>query len=260
MSAAHVRASAVYVGRVYHRRALPRVHAFGLTTYFLYIDLDELGELFRGRWLWSARRPAVGWLRRKDLIGPIELDLREAVLGRVERELGFRPAGAVRVLTRPRTLGACFNPVSFYYCFGTDERLEAIVAEIQNTPWNERFGYVLDARDGLDPGFEFEKRFHVSPFLDMGLRYLWRFGVPGESLRIHMQDREPDGEQRLLFEAGFRGERRPWSGPSLAGVLARFPLHSIRVLVSIYLHAGLLFLRRTPFFVHPGKRSVRSAP
>ena len=34
-----------------------------------WLDLAELDEVFRGRWLWSTRRPALAWLRRADYLG-----------------------------------------------------------------------------------------------------------------------------------------------------------------------------------------------
>ena len=64
----------------------------------------------------------------------------------VESQLGFRPAGPVRLLTHLRYLGYCFNPISIYYCFGADGRtLEAIVCEVHNTPWGEEYLRALDA-------------------------------------------------------------------------------------------------------------------
>ena len=48
------------------------------------------------------------------------------------------------MLTHLRYFGIGFNPVTFYYCFdAADTRVEAIIAEITNTPWNERHAYVL---------------------------------------------------------------------------------------------------------------------
>ena len=46
--------------------------------------------------------------------------LADAVRELVEQRTGTAPDGPVRLLTHPRTLGHCFNPVSFYYCFGAD--------------------------------------------------------------------------------------------------------------------------------------------
>jgi len=248
--------SAIYEGAVHHRRRTPRPHAFRHRLFFLYLDLDELPELFRGRWLWSSSRPNLSWFRRADYLGPAEVPLREAVLDRVESELGRRPTGAVRLLTHLRTAGYVFNPVSFYYCHGEGDRLEAVVAEITNTPWSERHAYVLDAREGGDAEtlrWRFPKQFHVSPFHDMDQVYEWSFGRPGESLAVRMENHE-DGE--LVFDTGLALRRRPITGRSLAGVLLRHPLLTFRLHLAIYWQAARLFLLRTPFFTHPRKRGT----
>ena len=55
------------------------------------LDLAELDDVFRGRWLWSTRRPALAWLRRADYLGDRAVPLDEAVRDRVERR-GWRSA------------------------------------------------------------------------------------------------------------------------------------------------------------------------
>ena len=47
-------ASAVYEGTVTHHRHLPREHAFRYRMAQLYLDLDEVDEVFRSRWFWSS--------------------------------------------------------------------------------------------------------------------------------------------------------------------------------------------------------------
>ena len=104
---------------------MPRVHAFEYRTFMAYLDLAELETVFGGRWLWSARRPALAWFRRADFLGDPRAPLDEAVRDRVERETGRRPSGPVRMLAHLRYFGLAFNPVTFYYCFDTgDTRVE----------------------------------------------------------------------------------------------------------------------------------------
>ena len=137
--------SALYQGHVSHRRLTPRPHAFRNAVHLLFLDLDELHEVFRGRWFWSVRRWNLVQYRRSDFLGPASRPLRDAVLDRVQHELGRRPKGAIGLLTQLRTLGYVFNPVSFYLCEDESGELDSIVAEITNTPWGERHAYVLDA-------------------------------------------------------------------------------------------------------------------
>jgi DUF1365 family protein len=219
----------------------------------VYLDLAELDEVFRGRWLWSTRGPACAWFRRADYLGNPEVPLDQAVRDRVEAETGRRPTGPIRLLTHLRYFGVCFNPVSFYYCFDTTgEHLEAIVAEITNTPWNERHAYVLSASIADDSRrvrqFRLDKRFHVSPFMEMELEYDWRFSPPGETLLVHMRNLQ---QATLLFDATLTLERRAMSTANLARVLAVFPLMTARVLGAIYFQALQLWLKRIPVHDHP---------
>ena len=136
--------SAVYVGQVRHRRFQPRAHAFRYGLFMLYLDLAELDQAFAGRWFWSIERPNLAWFRRADYLGDPALPLDTAVREAVAAQTGRRPAGPIRMLTHLRYYGYGFNPVTFYYCFdATGHRVESIIAEITNTPWNERHAYVL---------------------------------------------------------------------------------------------------------------------
>jgi len=248
--------SALCTGSVAHQRLGPRPHAFRYRVAYLALDLDELSTVFRGRWLWSLERPNVASFRRADYLGPAALPLAEAVRARVAQELGRRPAGPITLVTQVRVLGYVFNPVSFYLCHDERGALDALVAEITNTPWGERHAYVLDARGG-QRRWRFPKRFHVSPFLPMELEHDWRLAEDEHGLAIHMTDLA-GGE--ALFHAGMTLRRRPLGGAALARHLLAYPLLPLRIHAAIYWQAFRLWLKRTPFFVHPAKASAASTP
>jgi len=217
------------------------------------IDLAERTQVFRGRWFWSATRPALAWLRRADYLGDPAIDLDEAVRRRVHEATGQRPAGPIRMLTHLRSFGHCFNPVTFYYCLHADgERLDCIVAEITNTPWRERHSYVLPATQALIEGgthhFAMDKAFHVSPFMPMAQQYRWKFSGSDTGLAVHMQNVEQDA---TVFDATLTLRRREIGTASLALALLRFPAATLRVLVAIYWQALRLKLSGVRFHAHP---------
>lgn len=245
--------SRLYTGTVTHRRRLPVVNKFRYRLFMLYLDLDELPGLFDPFWLWSARARAPAWFRRADYLGDPQRPLADCVRERIHQALGWAPKGPIRLLTHLRYLGHNFNPVSFYYCFDeADGPVRVIVAEITNTPWQERHAYVLPVdQAGQAPApwrFEFDKVFHVSPFMPMDQRYRWRFGDPGDRLAVYMENLQ-DGQR--LFEAALDLTGEPISGPALARSLARFPAMTLRVVAQIHWQALRLLLKRVPFHSHP---------
>lgn len=261
--------SCLYEGRIHHRRVRPVEHAFEAPLFMVYLDLEELPEVFRSRWLWSAERPALARFRREDHLGDPRLPLDRALRDLVAERSGRRPRGPIRLLTHLRYFGYVFNPVSFYYCFAPDAaRVEAIVAEVTNIPWLERHCYVLvpeapgatgggvgGARDPLR--FVTPKRFHVSPFMGMDMRYRWAFQMPDERLMVRIESHhEPGGP---LFSASLALARREITSASLARVLVRYPALTAQVVARIYWQAWRLRRKGVPWHDHPQRPGAGEA-
>ena len=174
--------SCIYTGHVGHRRYEPVGNRFRYSLFMMYLDLSELDQLFRGKIFWSMERPNIAWFRRRDYLGDPDLPLDTAIRNLVKRRLDISIEGPIRMLTHLRYFGYIFNPVTFYYSFDrSDSRVEAITADITNTPWGDRHSYLLDASDRNSSAdemhFRFGKNFHVSPFMDMDMEYDWRFSA-----------------------------------------------------------------------------------
>lgn len=249
--------SALYDGTVRHRRFAPRAHRLHYPLFMLYVDLDELGIAFDGSRLASARRPALLWLRRRDHFGEPAPPWAATVRDAAAERLGRRFDGPVRLLTHPRTLGFRMNPVSFFYLFDRDGGLDAVLAEVTNTPWDERHLYAIDARRDADRAgvvdARFAKGFHVSPFLPMDLEYRWRLTAPGDRLLVHMENHRGG---RKLFDATLRLERRPLDPANLRRSVLAHPAMTFKVLTWIYLHALVLKLKGIPFHPHPKRAAA----
>lgn len=252
MTCVESRASGIYEGVVTHRRRTPVEHAFGTRLFLMYLDLGELPQLFDDHPLWSARRRAVARFRRADYLGDPAVPLDTAVRDLVQERLGVRPIGPVRMLAHLRYLGHCFNPVVFYWCFDPDgERVEAVVAEVTNTPWGERHAYVVAGEGKADHVLESrqQKALHVSPFMAMEMQYRWRVATPAERLAVTIENRDADGT--LVFDAQLALRRREISRSALTRVLVRHPAMTLRVLGGIYGQALRLRLKGAPWHAKP---------
>jgi DUF1365 family protein len=228
-----------------------------------YLDLDELPELFDGRLLWSARRPALAWFRRADHLGDPHTPLTDSVRELVATRVGIPLDGPIRLLTHLRYAGHCFNPVSFFYCFdAAGERVRAVVAHVTNTPWGDQHSYVL-AADGQAGGAEhesaasrvlhgqFAKALHVSPLMGMAHTYDWRLTAPAETLSVQIDSTTGEGER--VFDATLALRRREPSAPELRRVLVRYPLLTLRLTARIYTHALRLRLRGASWHARPAE-------
>ena len=247
--------SALNVGKVQHRRHVPKRHWFEYPVFMVYLDLSELDTVFKSRFFWSLERANLASFYRSDFFGNPSEPLDDAIRDEVKKHTGYRPKGPIRMLTHLRYLGYSFNPVTLYYCFDSSGmKVETILAEITNTPWKERFSYILSSKkhNTDKESFTFDKAFHVSPFMPMDLRYDWRFTTPRDTLNVHMR---LEREEVHLFDASLILDRRPLTGRSMAWVLIRFPLMTLQVITGIYWQAFLLKLKNIPFYDHPEHKS-----
>jgi DUF1365 family protein len=233
--------SAFYTGRVTHRRTRPVAHALRYRVFMLLLDLDEAPALERRLRLFGRRR----------LLAFREADHGDGAAGGlrgwVERHLaaaGLAAGGAIRVLCMPRVLGHAFNPLTVYFCHAPGGGLQALIYEVNNT-FGQRHAYLLPAGGAAGAGAgviaqECGKDFHVSPFMDMDLRYRFRVTPPGESVGIGIQVVDDAG---LLLAASFHGARLALTDRAILGQVLRMPVQGAKILLGIHWEALKLWTK-----------------
>lgn len=247
----------IYRGWVQHQRHLPHRHSFKYPLAMLMLDLDQLEQHFSRSRLWSRERFNLISFYRRDYLRSKTDDLKTAVSELIHQRCSEDFNGQIKILTHPRYLGFIFNPVTFYFCSDGDT-LKYIIAEINNTPWNERHAYVLKvAENAVQPlHFSFEKQFHISPFMPMDVQYQWRFQLQPDALNIHMAMMH-DGERH--FDATLQATSQPLTSKNMRWLPIRYPLQTLSVVFRIYWQALRLWGKHTPFFSHPDKQRGKTA-
>jgi len=258
-------ASAIYTGKVRHRRFSPKQHTFEYDVFMMYLDTREVEEVFSLSRFWSLKNLAPAQFKRTDFhidknsienISKNHLQknqlpaIDESVRTTVASKLGMRPTGPIRMLVNLRYWGVSMNPISTYYCFNdSGEKLIAILAEVHNTPWNERHAYVLTGADfSHKQHVEFTKEFHVSPFNPITMNYRWQSTTPSETLALHLENWQ--GNQKIM-DATMALAREEITTNSLNKILIRFPWMTVKVIGAIYWQALKLWWKGTPLFDHP---------
>lgn len=246
--------SALYEGTVSHARLDATPHAFEYRVLMAWLNLDELPDALDAHPLWSARRPAPVRFRREDFHGDPAVPLDEAVRSTIAEQSGVRPDGPICLLAHLRTWAWSFNPIAFYVAFAPDGsgEIDALLAEVTNTPWHERHAYVMPVHGAEVPEpVRFPKALHVSPFLDLDLDHSFAFTPFGaEHVTIRMDDWRGDARS---FAATLELDRLPLDRPTMGRMLRRHPLPAQRVSGGIYLEALKLRAKGAPFRHHPAK-------
>jgi uncharacterized protein len=244
--------------------------------FMMYLDLDELPTLFDRFLLWSKDKTNFASFKTKNYLVAEASDnnsdsdsdsdshnnrIKNGVRNEIEQQRGVIHKGPIRMLTHLSYFGYCFNPVTFYYCFDeSDERVDFIVAQINNTPWGERYCYVIDNKNAINKSTtngkaqkksvesHFDKAFHVSPFLPMDMQYSWRFSEPAEKLSVYMKNTQ---ENEKFFDVSLNLKAKPITSVNLAKALIKFPLMTLQVIFKIYWQSLVLWLKKVPFYESP---------
>ena len=236
--------SAIYTGDVYHQRFLPTQHRFSYRIYLFWLKLNELDAVTKDVKHFSSSSFALAQFKRSDYLGDSGQPLEKSVLIKMSELNGETLSGEVFLLGQIRMLGLYFSPVNFYFLRQEDGHYSHMLAEVSNTPWNERHCYLVDLKEQNST----EKAFHVSPFNPMDMTYHWNITYPGEQFSLSMDC----VREKKEFTAGINMQRQPLNSASLAHVMKRTPSMTIKTVGGIYWQALKLWLKRTPLYSHPG--------
>ncbi|UTV30069.1 DUF1365 domain-containing protein [Photobacterium atrarenae] len=252
--------SALFVGSIRHRRFTPVSHNFSYPMFMPWIDLDELDVLqqqvtgFGTGLLNVARFRGADYLRDHHLRDHHEKPglgtLKQQVIDKVFELTGERMQGRVMLLCQLRYAGLYFSPLNLYYLYDARDQWQWVLAEVSNTPWNERHYYAIPAKSTwMDKTWQHEKAFHVSPFNPITQRYQWQLKAPDEHLFVHIDILSEHSLQKVL-DATMAMKRQPFNTRTLWRLLASTPIQTVKVVAGIYWQALRLWLKRVPFYSH----------
>lgn len=237
--------SCLYECSVMHHRLSPKKHSFRYRIFMFALDLDEVDAVAARIPFFSRNRRNLYEFRDRDHLPLGKATVKENLIEYLAQHgIQFPASGRITLVTLPRVFGYIFNPVSFYFCCEAAGAPLCAVVQVGNT-FGEMKPYLL-REPTEENSFRLitPKHFYVSPFSSLDLAFDFKLRVPGETLDIHIDDR--DGERRVLLSA-LTGCRAPLTGVKLAWFTFKYPLITLKVIGLIHWHALLLWARRLPW-------------
>jgi DUF1365 family protein len=235
--------SGVFVGTIRHRRFAPVAHAFTYPLFMVLLDIDRVPQLMaqsrltsHNRWNWAS-------FDDRDHLGDSSRPLRERLIADATRHGIELPVGPIFLLTHLRYLGYCFNPVSFFYCFDDAERLQLVLAEVNNTVGGTHNYWLRPSSTSPTFRSTATKAFYVSPFMPIELDYGFALTLPAERVVTHMKAVSAGS---LCFDATLSLERRPWNATEVRRALVRYPAMTANVTAGIHWQALKFWWKGVP--------------
>lgn len=226
-------ASAVYVGKVVHRRLRPMTHHMQYNVASLLIDVDQI----------EGGRPSLLAYNRLGLFGLDDRDHGDAANPRPIREFAWdemRKAGApadvtrVMMLSYPRILGYTFNPLTVLFGLNAAGDVRMVIYEVHNTFGGRQIYPTGPFAAGEDAFGTAEKTFRVSPFNPVQGQYGLKVSRPDRDVAVGVSLSDAAGP---VLKAYFTGQRRPLSNRTLLGVFVGLPLMTFKVMAAIHWEA-----------------------
>jgi DUF1365 family protein len=251
-------AAALYVGDVMHARLKPVGHRFSYRVMSLLIDLDRLDVADRQTPLFGVNRRALYSFHEADH-GRRDGSSLRLYAQRCAAEQGIDlTGGRVLLLCYPRLFGYTFNPLSVYFCYRADGQPTLLIYEVRNT-FGDIHAYVLPVkRDDISPAGirqTQDKRFYVSPFVEMAMRYHFRVTLPQDRVKLRILETDKEGP---LLSATFNGKRRILTTPELLRSFFSLPMVTLKIIAAIHWEALRLWLKGVRLVPRPGKTADES--
>ena len=235
--------SSIYNGTVIHKRFKPKIHFFKYKVFSLLIDLSELNILDKKINFFSYNKFNLISFFDKDhgerngssLVEWVKKNLKENKINTENIK--------IKLLCYPRILGYVFNPLSVFYIYDSDEKLISVLYEVKNT-FGEQHTYIFKVENNNLIQHSCEKKFHVSPFIEMDCNYFFRILKPAEKISVIIDQYQSN--EKILY-ASQDGKRTEFTSSELIKSYLKHPLMTFKIISAIHFEAFKLWAKGIKF-------------
>lgn len=251
--------SSIYVGNIIHRRFTPKNHSFNYRLYMLALDVSDVEQAKSGKGIFGFSWYSPLRFVEKDYLKNEPNTLLHRITNKIRSLNGHSEINRIVMLVQVRCFGIYFSPANFYFCYDQDDNCTQMLAEVSNTPWNERHYYLVNLSDNSDV-LTSEKVFQVSPFMGLDMTYYWHIKPPkvnSDKLVVKIENKqlnESSGELEKIFDASLLMHKKAFTQRNLFRIWCQLPVMTVKVVAGIYWQALRLFIKRIPFLGYQTKQ------
>ena len=232
--------SCIYSGFVTHERFKPKRHFFSYKTFSLLIDLSEIKNLEKKIKFFSYNKLNILSFYSTDHGNRDGSSLIKWVKNTLKKSKINFSIGKIKLLCYPRFFGYVFNPLSIFFCYDKKLKLKAVLYEVKNT-FGEQHTYIFRSSNTSNLILQkCNKKFYVSPFIEMKTFYNFRLLKPGRKLNVLIKQNDEKG---LLLIARQVGKRVDLTAKNLFIEFLKHPLMSVKVIAAIHFEAFRLWFK-----------------
>ena len=235
-----IKESFIYNGQVIHKRFKPKEHFFKYKVFSLFLDLSEIKEIERKISFFSYNKFNLISFFDKDHGDRNGTSLIEWVKNNLKKSGLNIDQVKIKLLCYPRILGYVFNPLSIFFVYNYKSSLIAILYEVKNT-FGEQHTYVFKTNPNeKNVQNNCEKKFHVSPFMDLSSRYYFKILDPQNKLSVVIDQRDKEGKLLYASQDGLKSEL---SAKNLILSYIKHPLMTFKIISAIHFEALRLWVK-----------------
>ena len=234
-----IKNSNIYEGKVIHKRFKPKYHYFKYNVFSLFLDLDEINLIQKKIKIFSNNSFNILSFCDKDH-GPRDgSNLKNWVIENLKsNDIKFENI-KVKLLCYPRIFGYVFNPLSIFFVYDNRSKIIAVLYEVKNT-FGEQHTYIFKVEDENIITNSCDKKFFVSPFIEMKSKYSFRIIKPEKKLSVSID--QSDMEGKLLY-ASQDGVAKEINNKNMLLSYISHPLMTFKVIAAIHFEALKLWLK-----------------
>ena len=236
-------ASSIYNGTVIHKRFKPKIHYFKYKVFSLLIDLSELENLSKKIKFFSYNKFNLVSFYEKDHGNRDGSSLVSWVKKNLEDNKINSENVKIKLLCYPRILGYVFNPLSVFYVYDESDKLVCILYEVKNT-FGEQHTYIFKVENDNLLQHNCEKKFHVSPFIEMNCNYFFRILKPAQKISVIIDQYQLN--EKILY-ASQDGTRSDLTSSELIKSYLKHPLMTFKIISAIHFEAFKLWAKGIKF-------------